>query len=305
MTRLATLLALFLFLTLSCEKPMSDEVSLPVETEKDGNLTLHIAFGESRSGRSLDDYFGTVNFVIYQDGTKVKAFTQHSGGSGYGDVSVTLAPGTYQVLALAHSSTANPTLAHPNEIYFANKNSFSDTFYYYANIEVTEEPRQYTLTLERVSSCVRFIIEDEIPANVATMLFQYTGGSGTFNALTGYGCKDSQQYMEFPVDHTKGAPYVFDVYTILKGEEGELSLTVRGLKKDGISFVDGLRKNFTVPVRRQENVDIRGKFFSEGGGNPDDSGNEKDPDTPSVPSDSTSFVIVVDTVWHLVNHLTY
>lgn len=293
-------LAALLFLA-ACEKPIYDEVGAGQDPH--GNLILHIAFKDTRAGQAVDDYFGTINFVIYQDGNKVNAFTQHPSSGDYGNLSVNLEPGVYQVMALAHSAKANPTLAHANEIYFANKDGFSDTFSYYGDVTVTSQPKQYTLELERVSSCVRFVIEDEIPASVHTMLFQYTGGSGTLNAETGYGCKNSQQYMEFTVDHNARPPYVFDIYTMLKGEEGELNFTVFGVKKNGTTRVNGRQTDFTVAIHRQEMVELSGSFFSDGAPNGGDDQPGNDPIT--TPADSTSFVMLVDTVWHQVTHLTY
>ncbi|WP_081778469.1 FimB/Mfa2 family fimbrial subunit [Xylanibacter brevis] len=294
-------LLLLVLLASSCEKPIYDEVG--AGQDPNGNLVLHIAFDDTRAGQTVCDYFGTINFVIYQEGSKVSAFTQHPSSGDYGNLSVYLEPGEYQVMALAHSAKANPTLAHANEIYFANKDGFSDTFCYYGDVTVTSEPKQYTLQLARVSSCVRFIIEDEIPASVNTMLFQYTGGSGTLNAETGYGCKNSQQYMEFTVDHNAKPPYVFDIYTMLKSEEGELNFTVFGVKKNGTTRVNGRQTDFTVAIHRQEMVELSGNFFTEETPNGGDDHPGEDP--IETPSDSTSFVMVVDTVWHQVTHLTY
>lgn len=293
-------LAALLFL-LACEKPVFDNPA--AGQDPNGNLILHIAFKDTRAGQLDNSYFGTINFVVYQNGEKMNAFTQHPSSENYGNLSVSLEPGEYQVLALAHSAKANPTLAHANEIYFANKDGFSDTFCYYGDVVVTSQPKQYTLEMTRVTSCVRFIIEDEIPATVNTMLFQYTGGSGTLNALTGYGCKNSQQYMEFTVDHQAQPPYVFDIYTMMKDEEGELKITAFGLKKNGTTRVNGRQTEFTVPVHRQEFVEMRGSFFAEGTTN---GGGEPSDDEPvATPADSTSFVMVVDTVWHQITRLTY
>ena len=58
---------------------------------------------------------------------------------------------------------------------------------------VTEEHQTLSVSLERIVSLCRFVINDAIPAGVSKLEFYYTGGSGTFSATTGLGNVNSKQ----------------------------------------------------------------------------------------------------------------
>lgn len=72
----------------------------------------------------------------------------------------------------------------------------------------------YNLELKRAVSKFRLIVDDSIPSDVVQMKFYYTGGSSTFNPVSGYGCINSRQ-TEFRVVtsemHGKGCQ--FEVFT--------------------------------------------------------------------------------------------
>lgn len=219
--------------------------------------TTMVDFGNTRSG---DDYWSRLHFVFYQEGTKVADRSQNVGDDGYGEVAMTLSEGTYQVLVLAHSSNGAPTLATPDKLQFTNAMGFSDTFYYYGDVTVTAEPQTHEIVLTRVTAMVRFIINDDMPQNVRSMKFYYTGGSGTLDARTGLGCVASKQSVVVDVDPSKlSKPYTFDLYTIPRETTAELSLTVTAYDEIGAMVRERTFKS--VEVERNKITEFAGDFF--------------------------------------------
>lgn len=203
-----------------------------------GNVTVNVykieneAFGVSSRG-VVSDVCTTLNFVMYDaGGVRVKQINQKSGDKGFGAVSFELEEGSYQLVVLAHSSDGNPTMTNLAKIRFTNATKYSDTFLYYANVEVGDEPQTLNITLNRIVSLCRFVVNDPIPEGVAKLQFYYTGGSGAFSAMTGLGVVDSKQTMTFDVvPGTTGSAY--DLYTFLHHTDDQIDLVVTALGADG------------------------------------------------------------------------
>ncbi|MBQ3629630.1 MAG: FimB/Mfa2 family fimbrial subunit [Prevotella sp.] len=271
----------------ACEKmPTDDEIT----TVENATLTLNVTtdgitpFGSTRAG----SYWTHLNFVVYQNGSKVAGVNQAEGDDNYGHASMQLSPGTYQVLVLAHSSESNPTLTNPEKLQFTNAMGFTDTFYYYDGITVTSEPKTHNITLERATALLRFIIDDDMPDGISYLRFYYTGGSGALNARTGYGCVDSKQTVNIDADPAATKPYVFDLYTIPKEQQGSLNLTVTAYGEDGVEIVKE-RVFKGISIERNKITELKGSFFTE---SPNDDPN----DNPSSPTSDT-FVITANTEW--------
>ena len=253
----------------SCEKAILDEDNTETQTtaqEANANVVIRISnvkqVGYNQQTRALVDitgYSSRLNFVLYKDGEKVKSLSQMQGDEGYGQVAFSLMPGTYKVLVLAHSSKGNPTLSDPEAIKFDNSISYSDTFYYYGDINVGNQATTHDLTLTRATSLLRFIIDDDIPASVAKIHFYYTGGSGVLDALTGYGANvDSRQQKLYNITGLS-APLTLPLYTFLQADEGQLDLKVVAQDKDGNPV---LEREFTdIPMKRNMITEYRGAFF--------------------------------------------
>lgn len=274
----------------ACEK-LNNENEDPI-TPETANLILNVSTdgvqpldGATRSGAS---YFTHLSFVVYQNGAKVTALNQTDGDNGYGQASLTLTPGNYQVLVLAHSSNGNPTQTNPEKLQFTNAMGYTDTFYFYDGITVTSEPQTHNVELERCTALLRFVINDEMPAGVSYLRFYYTGGSGALNARTGWGCVDSKQTVNIDVDPAAGQPYTFDLYTIPKEQQASLNLTVTAYGEDGVEVVKE-RTFKNIPVERNKITEFKGSFFTE---SPNDNPGENPPS-----SSSDTFVISADTQW--------
>lgn len=258
------LLPLVTVVIASCEKAFFDKEEISTANENngtkksDGKIEVTFRISEfnivpfeqtkqaesntnfSRQTRSVVDLFSycsRLNYVVYKDGKKIDARSQMKGDANFGQVTMKLDAGTYKFLVLAHSSSGNPTLSDPENIKFTNNDMYSDTFSYYGDFTVNEDNTTCEVRLKRNVSCVRFKVNDEFPADVKYMQFEYTGGSGVLNAVTGYGGNvDSRQIKTVDVS-TFSTPLTFNLYTFLQTEEATLKLIVQGLASDRKTIV--------------------------------------------------------------------
>ena len=251
----------------ACEKMILNEEEEENVT-KDGNVTIKVSMYnivpfDSRAAQSLTDYCSTIQFVFYQNDKKIKAINQKSGDATYGQTTLSLSPGTYQLLVLAHSCPfGNPTLSTPSKIQFTNTGSgYSDVFYYYNNIEVTDEPKTHNLELERATSMVSITIIDEMPQEVAKIRLKYEGESGVFNAMSGWGGSvNSEQYVMYNVQG-RTAPLTLKAYTFLRNETGALDMTISAYDAENTPIAE---KELTgIPMKNRMVTEYSGNLFSE------------------------------------------
>ena len=262
-----------LWLLASCEKPVIEKTDHSAETsgrpaETTANFVLSVKgfhmvdFDGTRSEQRLSDYCSRLNFVVYQDGKKQKGINQTSTDSDFGRVTFALSPGTYQVLVLAHSAQKNPTLTNPEKIQFTNADGYTDTFYYYGVVDMSEAAKSEEVVLNRVTSMFRFEMKDAVPAEVEQVRFYYTGGSGALNALTGYGCVNSQQTVFFDITaEMKNKPQTFEVYTIPKAQTGTLKMTITAYGKNAMVIREKVLED--VPVEVNKVTEYSGSFFTD------------------------------------------
>lgn len=288
----------------ACEKAIIDDDTADSGKQK-GNLILkvlvpdNVAMGTTRSDAS---YWGRISFVAYQDGKKVKSVTQTRDDAGYGEVAMQLATGVYQVLVLAHSSNGNPTLTTPEKIQFTNAMGFSDTFFAYQDITVTAESQEHTITLERVTAMLRFIINDAMPQNVRSFKFYYTGGSGALNAKTGLGCVASQQTVNVEAGASAERPYTFELYTIPREASASLNLTVTAYDGSGAVVAERVIKD--IAIERNKITELSGDFFTNANAGDNNGNDDPEPgnDNPNV---VTSFTVTANTGWAGVINKSY
>ena len=276
----------------ACEKAVLDEQQQEEKKPLEGNVIIrtsmyNIVPFETRAVQNVADFSNTLQFILYQNGTKVKGVTQKKSEGNYGQIGLTLEPGTYQLLVLAHSSLGNPTVSNPEAIQFTNNDSFSDTFYYYGDIEVTTEQTTYDVTLQRATSMVRVTILDEIPSNVERILLEYQGESGVFNAVTGKGgTTNSRQEMWY---NTVGAsaPLTLCAYTFLRNETGSLNMTITAYGSSASDVIATKQLN-NIPMKNHMVTEYSGYLFS----------------TPVTTVDAT-FNLTAETSWEVYQQLTF
>lgn len=278
---------LFLFVVLpltSCEKPLLTEST--DGQELDGNLVVSIFQIEQTPFASLTrtaaaDVCTRLNYAVYAlDGTRVKQVNQKSEDAGFGVASFQLEQGNYQLVVVAHSSNGNPAMTDPTCIKFTNAQGYTDTFLSTSDITISDEQVGMNVSLDRIVSLCRFVITDNYPVDVARMRFYYTGGSGAFDANTGFGCVNSKQSLFFDVSSGQKQ---FDLYTFLHDTEGAIHLLATAYDAgDNVLY----EREFDVPLVQNKMTWLSGPFFS-------------------GTTSSSTFSVVINTDWAGEYHLTF
>lgn len=258
------LIVLFAGLLTACEKPLqTEETSQQPVTE--GNLKLSVFELEQTpfsavTRASASEACSHLVFAVYDmAGTKLKQHSQKVGDSDYGSTSFQLLEGSYQLVAIAHNSDNNPTMSDLNKIKFSNSTGYSDTFLYYQTVAIGSEPQTISLSLRRIVSLCRFVINDAVPEGIAKLEFYYTGGSGHFDATTGKGVTHSQQKVTVAVEAGQQQTQV-DLYTILHEDEGLLRLKVTAY--DAADNVQHETVFDDIPMKRNQITWLSGDFFT-------------------------------------------
>lgn len=269
MKMLATALLLSAICLSACEKPsLAEETDTEEQEAKDlFHLSFRIAqFEHTPFNQAIDMSRATdvkqvctrISLALFKDGVKVKSIHQDTKNAHFGKIDVTLPAGTYQVVAIAHSSSGSATITSPEDISFP-KNKMTDTFYYCQEVTVGGNA-SYQLEMKRAVAMFRLVTTDAIPTAVKTMKFYYTGGSSTFNAVTGVGAKNSRQTEERTVtDAQHAGPEQFDVYTFPHTPSDVLKITVSALNASGDVIAE--RTFEEVPVKVNEITQYKGSFF--------------------------------------------
>lgn len=286
---LCTLLALS-----SCEKAIiqDDSVVSGSPADKDANLTVTVfeiektPFGSlTRAGQQpISAVCTRLNFAIYdEDGSRVKQVNQTKETTNYGTAHFQLEPGDYTLVVVGHSSNGNPTMTNLNKIQFTNAQGYTETFLCCATVTIAEDPVEVQVSLDRIVSMCRFVLTDDIPSDVKKLQFYYTGGSGAFNALTGFGSVNSKQTVTFDV--SSNPQKQFDLYTFLHEAESDISLKVTALDaSDNVLY----ERDFDVPMQQNHITWLTGAFFNGSGS-----------------SSITITGVTVNTDWAGETHLTF
>lgn len=257
----------------SCERMVVDEDEQGGEMpDGSANLILRVSDNsfhpyddDSRAQVNIADYCTRFNFVLYQNGNKVKALTQtkDDAGNDFGKVAMTIATGTYQLMVLAHSSVGgNPVLSDPENVKFTNQLGYSDTFCYYGTIEVTSEQTTHDILLQRATTMVRLNFDEVFPDDMGNIKIEYRGESGVLNATTGKGgTTNSQQEKIVNLSSFAGQhkTYSLPIYTFMRQETGTLHMTVTAYSTDGHVIVS--RTYEDVPIEHTKATDFEGEFF--------------------------------------------
>lgn len=259
----------------ACEKPIVDEGGKKGQ-EANANVVLRMTtYGQepfSRAVSPLEDQCSRLSVAIFrQDGTKVKNVNQTSTDGGFGTVAVSLAEGTYKVVAVAHNSTeGHATISSTEKVTFAN-NKMTDTFASCETFSVLDGSAvEKELLLQRVVAMMRLTINGTIPDNVARFKFYYTGGSSTLNPSTGYGCVQSKQTEYRPVVLNGSDVKVYDLYTAPHELNDVLKLVITAQDSNNQTLNEWTMED--IPVTRNKITTWSGALFDGGGGTPSDGG---------------------------------
>ena len=293
-------LALFVmsvvFVLVSCEKPLIAEENNAVDTK--GNLRVSVFQIEkmplaslfpgvsqttTRGAQAVSEVCTRLNFAVYDiDDSRVKQVNQTADQTNFGTASFQLEEGTYQLVVVGHSANGNPTMTNPAKIQFTNSTGYTDTFLCYGEVTIGEEAVDLQVSLDRIVALCRFVVTDDIPADVRKMQFYYTGGSGAFNAATGLGSVASKQTVTVDV---KDGQKQFDLYTFLHEPSDNIALKVTALDASGNVLYE---REFDVPMQQNHITWLSGAFFNGSGS-----------------SSTTITGVTVNTDWAGETHLTF
>ena len=208
--------------------------------------------------------YNRLNFVVFDtDGERVDQKNQEAGDDDFGEAQFTLPVGTYRLAIVAHSAKGNPTVnkATFNEdgtrkknesISFSNDKGYTDTFFGSQQVEVGEEAIQVPFDLKRIVSMVRFLPTDVIPEKADSIRIYYEGGSGSIDAVTGYGNVHSQQVMWFD------KAVALEIYTIPWQDEDYLDVTIGAYHGSDLLTSTEIEN---IPIRRNTITTCKGNLF--------------------------------------------
>lgn len=267
------LIDITLFISILLVFPSCEKVVFNDDSNGDGNVTLNFSASNADGGGqgtratvTIGDYFEKLNVMLFDaHGEKVfdKVKTQLRDDDGFGSLNVSLATGSYTVVAVGHSSIKSATIKSPQMVQFtaSDGEKLTDTFCYCGNVTIGEEPEQFNLTMKRVSAMFRVVLTDEdFPSSVTTMKFDYTGGSANFNPSTFEGTTKSTQSEARAVG---GLTYYCFTFPYM-ATTGSLKMTLSALDANGTTI---RKRTWTeVPVTRNRITTYTGHFFEPGDG---------------------------------------
>ena len=255
----------------SCENPAQELEEETVSIVGDGGdrVEFHISGlnvgayeGEPSPSLGIVQSCSRLNFAIFSGPTRLKVVNQTAESPGFGNVRLEISPGTYDIVVLAHNGLGNASISSPEQIKFKD-NKVTDTFYYYGTVNITGAA-SYDIALTRAVAKCRISIKDHFPSAVALMRFKYTGGSSTFNAVTGYGCVNSRQTEERSIlAPDENGTTSFDLFTFPHNNDDLLNITVMALNANGDILYSRVIDDVLVNINRQTTCD--GNLFGTDG----------------------------------------
>lgn len=258
--------ALLLGLLLTgCEKVLLVDGSGAGTSESGGNVVLRAVVvpstASTRGTMMLSEVCGRLNVAVFDgNGKKVKSVSQVVSDADFGSVGLSLAAGSYKVVAVGHSCNGAATITSTDKVTFPN-NKVTDTFYFYGELVVDGNRQEMPIALHRAVAMVRLQFSDnDHLANVTQLKFYYTGGSSTFSPSAGYGIVNSKQ-TEYRAWNKDG---IYEIYTMPHAADDVLTkLTVTAL--DGGDNEVGQCVLESVPVH-VDHITMYAGNFSDGGG---------------------------------------
>lgn len=149
-------------------------------------------------------------------------------------VPLALAPGTYTVVALAHSGDGKATITSPDKATFASS-KVTDTYLFCAAVRATAAPQHLTCPMSRCTACVALDLGGWLPAASSQLKAYYLGGSSTLSPSLALGIVQSRQ-TELRAPAADGRYYL---HTIPHTRRDVLTrLTLTALAADGHTLRD-------------------------------------------------------------------
>lgn len=237
----------------ACEKGYTAEEE--TKNGNESNVTLRVKSIEmvpfenttiSRASTEMSELCSRLQFAVFKDGEKKKNISQQAGDTGFGEATISLPEGDYQLVVMGHSCTGTATITDLEKITFPN-NKVTDTFYYYGSFTVGNDSKTVELDLKRAVAMLRFNLAQPLTENIKQLKFLYTGGSSTFSAITGFGSVNSRQT---EIRDVASGQKVFEVYTFPHAQEGKLKVTITALDANGTEIAETVMEEIPVEVNK-------------------------------------------------------
>lgn len=221
----------------------------------------HIPFPAFTTRASVSDAFSRISIAVFDSkGQRADVSNKSRDDDGYGSASFFLPSGTYLVVVIGHSAKQNPTTTDASKIQFTKATGYSDTFLHSEIVEVGDTPVVVNADVQRIVSLCRVVVADTIPDNVTKFHFEYTGGSGYFDASTGYGISTSGNKQQVDFDAVAGRDStVYDLYTFLPDDAGSIHLKAQAKDAEDNTVC---AREIDVPLKRRQISKLSGPFFT-------------------------------------------
>lgn len=275
----------FLTLIVSCQSINDDE--LPVSSQsKEISLQVinyeQMPFFSTRASSDPKGVITQLSYVLFSNGVKFKELTQDTTATNFGNISLAVPFGSYDLVVIGHNSPSAATINSQENVSFPN-NKIYETFYVTKPIVVNEtSSSSIELLLKRAIARFRLQVTDNKPKNVKRATFIMSGGGYTFNPKTGTcASKQSQEInIEIPSSYDD-KPSLFGINTFLPSEKANINVSV--------SFKDSA--NNVLVTRNFENIPMQTNFVTHYAG--------------PIFSSNKGYNIKVDSDWSGTNEYTF
>ena len=222
--------------------------------------------GGSRTTLALSDVASRLSFAVFDvEGALVEGSTIHqvSTDAGFGSVEMELYPGSYKMVAVAHSGSDNADIESATSVILPGT-TFTDTF---TKVDVftvvSNQNSNLSRTLDRITSAFILRLNDTPPATANRIeVILYNGGPTpnplSFNPSTGFAAENWSQTcsisIEDMVDETPD--YIYYI-----GKSSPLYVTVKATAydSDNNKIIHHVISN--VPLNPNQKTVATGTFF--------------------------------------------
>ena len=198
----------------------------------------------------------------------------------YNQISFTLSPGRYAVLAVGCNNSSDLLLDDPRCVSFSD-GFVHDFLYCFQTMELTGSTTT-PLLLERAVAAITIITEDDCPESLESVTIQCDGGTSQFDAVTGMGTgKTAHTTVLDDVSAARGTCTAFISYTFLPVALGRSCQVQYRVSAQGDDAWDASAFETSVELQASQRVTYTVDLFAESPGGVDE---VEDPSTGDDPS---------------------
>ena len=209
-------------------------------TEEQGGMELNFNVLQVEqipmSRAALKDACTSVNYFRYTNGELEKSVSQTSSDNQFGTFSDYLTWGTHELCFVGHNSTA---MTEDGGIVSFDK--VTDTFSHYIQLNVNSETsKNQSFTLTRRVAKFEILVLDALPADVASVKIEVTGGSTSLNLRAGHGNAIVKQTktINIPSNLIGTTDNKFATFIFLPDGVTEVSIIATTLDENGEELVE-------------------------------------------------------------------